>query len=873
MSLTTTRVFHFGEFELNLGSRTLARQGRPLPLGSKAFEVLACLVAHPGELVTKAHLLKTVWPDSFVEEGNLPQHIFAIRKAFGDRADYILTIPGRGYQFTAPVSDNPASPAPIQLDETTPTPSPANHPAKPAEVILTQMRERTHVVIEESYKEPYPNSLNRRSTDRIPPNPNHLLTGSSTRATFLRSLLFSAGTLALALVVIELTTGWRPFHPTPSRDFQKIVLADFTNSTGDPTFDRALKRALEIDLEQSPYIDLLGEREAVALLHMMGRPADSPIPAPIARELCERSNRQVLLTGSIASVGHKYLLTLEATDCASGKNLTGAKAVASTREDVLTALDTVAEHVRSGLGESVRSLESHEVPILQATTPSLEALKSYSIGNNLTAQGRPETETLPFYQHAVQLDPQFAMAYGAIATDYYNLNEFALASQFYRKAFELSGRIGSSSSPPGASPSGPTIESREQLNIRAHFYSEGEGDLEQGIKAYQLWANSYPHDWIPWVDLANAYTQLGRYPAAIEAGQRALALAPDRPINFSVLARALKRANRFAEAKQIGQQAIARGKDSSGLHASLYEIAFAEQDQPALARELAWNQAHDGDWYLLYTQGKAAAYQGRRREMENFLAQAEQLALRDNLPETAEDVAIDRALFESDFGLATVAQATLSRIDALARTLSPTAANSSDLALLRAQLGDTDAVHRFLDLHKVDVRRDPQQPAPATANPTPAPNPAAASGNLASGNQPNQPTIDSLLTFVTLPRLRAALASNSGHFPEAVAALEPALPYEMVDFAVPTQRAAAWLQAHQPDQAAQEYRKILENRGIDSISPLYPLAELGLARAYAQAHQPTAAQLHYQAFLANWKNADPDLPILKTARQELAQLH
>jgi len=941
MSLTTTRIFHFGEFELHLGSRTLARQGRPLPLGSKAFEVLACLVAHSGELVTKAHLLKTVWPDSFVEEGNLPQHIFAIRKALGDRADYILTIPGRGYQFTAPVSDQPpsatqlASPEPLETLE-----APSTEPLKPAEVILTQMRERTHVVIEESYKEPYPNSLDGHSSRR--PGPFARLPGeASTRSTFLRSLLFTTGTLAVALLALEFTTGWRLFHTAPTPDFQKIVLTDFTNATGDPTFDRALKRALEIDLEQSPYIDVLGDREAVALLNMMGRPADSPIPPTIARELCERGNRQVLLTGSIASVGRQYLLTLEATACASGKILTGAKAVASSREEVLTALDTVAAHVRTGLGESLRSLESHEVPILQATTPSLEALKSYSIGNNLTAQGRPETETLPFYQRAVQLDPQFAMAFGAIATDYYNLNEFALATEFYRKAFELSRRIGTS---PAATPSTstappPGLESREQLNIRAHFYSEGEGDLEQGIKAYQLWANTYPHDWVPWVDLANAYTQLGRYPAAIEAGQHALALAPDRPINFSVLARALKRANRFSEAKRIGQQAIATGKDSAGLHASLYEIAFAEQDPAALAHELAWNQAHNGDWFQLYTQGKAAAYQGRHREMESLLAQAEQLALRDDLPETAEDIVIDRALFESEFGLPALAQATLTRIDALAPRLAPSAANSSDIALLRAQLGDTAAARRFLDLHKLDVRRDtqilqtsqdlqtPQLPqtlastaSPTAASPLPGgkptgshslspvpdpthPNQTSASGStsgsistatpaststsasttpasasaanpssISIANLPAPPAIDSLLTFVTLPRLRSALASASGHFPEAVAALEPAIPYEMTDFYVSSQRAAAWLRAHQPDQAAEEYRRILTNRGIDTISPLYPLAELGLARAYAEAGDRTDAKLHYQTFLTNWKTADPDLPILQTARHELSQL-
>jgi DNA-binding winged helix-turn-helix (wHTH) protein/tetratricopeptide (TPR) repeat protein len=885
MSSTTRRVFLFGEFELNLGSRTLTRQGRPIPLGSKAFDLLACLVAHAGQPVSKADLLKTVWPDAFVEEGNLPQHIFSLRKALGDCADYILTLPGRGYQFTAPVTE-PAT----DLTASNPT---SLHAQSDSEIIVTQMRERTHVVIEESYATPYPD---RRAGDRRAATPQ--LPGQPSRRTFLRSLTFAAGTLALALLAIEASTGWHWLHRTPRRDFQRIVLADFTNATGDAAFDSTLKRALAIDLEQSPYIDVLSEREAVSLLGMMGRAPDTPITAAIARELCERSNRQVLLTGALTHIGQRLLLTLEATDCATGKDLTGAKAQAASKDDILTALDTVAGRVRAGLGESPYSLESHEVPILQATTPSLEALKNYSIGVDLAAQGKPETETLPFFQHAVQLDPNFATAYGAIATTYYNLNEYALASQFYRKAFDLSSRVGL----------------REQLSIRAHFYSEGQGDLEEGIKAYQQWANTYPHDWIPWVDLANVYTQLGRYPAAIDAGRQALVLGPDRAINFSVLARALMHANRFAEAKQIGDQAIAIHKDSGGLHATLYEIAFAEQDQPTLARELAWNQSHNGDWYLLYTEGKAAAFDGRLHEMERLLHQAEQTALRDDLPESAEDIAIDRALFESEFGLPTQAHATLTRVNELAAQLGASATNSSDLALLRAQLGDTAATRAFLERNKSGARVETARPdtalapnrsspsapfldtssAPLTGSPsTPASSIVSSSPSALAGSpvppaltdgpadpahaipalSSEKPAVDTLLTFVTLPRIRALLLAQMGGFTDAVAALEPAIPYELVDFTVPFQRAADLLAAHDPNQAAREYRKILANRGIDTLSPLYPLAELGLARCYAQAGDRPDAATHYQAFLTTWKSADPDLPILKTARQELAQLH
>lgn len=790
MSLTTSRVYRFGEFELNPGARALIREGRSLPVGSKAFDLLACLVTRAGKVVTKAELLEAVWPDSFVEEGNLSQHIFTLRKALGDRADYILTVPGRGYQFTAKVEEYP----PVE---------------SPSEIVRHQMRERTEVVIEETFSAAAPAAL-----------PAPVLGG-------VRSYLLAGGVSAgVTLIVIgvvagaAMAAGWRVPWRMAHRDYQRTVLADFANTTGDAAFDRSLKRALEIDLEQSPYIDVMSEREGVGLLGMMGKAGDTAITPEVARELCQRSNRQVVLSGGISRIGAEYLMTLEATDCATGKNLTGAKAEANAKEEILAGLDKVAEKVRSGLGESAQSLESYEVPILQATTPSFEALKSYSIGNDLAAQGKPETETLPFYQRAVELDPQFAMAYAALATSYYNLNEFALATQFYRKAFDLSGRVGS----------------KEQLTIRAHYYSEGQGDLDQGIKAYQLWANTYPHDWIPSVNLANIYIQMGHYDQAIAAAEHALALGPDRAINYSVLARAYKRANRFADAKRVGQQAIERKKDSAGLHASLYEIAFAEQDRAALDRESAWNKTHNDDWYLKYTEGESAAFGGRLGEMERSLHEAEEIALRGSLPETAFDVAIDRAFFELEFGLPGMAKATLGRVEQLAGQVGESAQDSSDLALLRAELGDATAVRRFLAMHQ------------------------------------NGAEAGSLMTHVTLPRLRAALAIEGGRAAEAAAALSPAIDYEMADFTVPSQRGAAWLEDRKPELAAGEFRKILGHRGVDAISPLYPLAELGLARAYASAGDRDDARTHYQSFLTGWKDADPSLPVLVAAKTELARL-
>ncbi|MGA7343364.1 MAG: tetratricopeptide repeat protein, partial [Terracidiphilus sp.] len=607
---------------------------------------------------------------------------------------------------------------------------------------------------------------------------------------------------------------WQRWRSPPA--LRTILVADFTNSTGDPTFDRTLKRALEIDLEQSPYIDVMSDREAMSTLDLMGRSESSAITPDIAREICERSNRQVLLAGNILPMGREYLLTVEATDCASGRQLTAAKAEAGAKEKVLDALDQVADRVRRGLGEPSKSMEDYQVPIMQATTASLDALRSYSIGQSMDAQGKNETETLPFYQRAVELDPQFAMAYGAMANEYYNLSEPNLASQYYKKAFDLSDRV----------------SVKEKLVLEAHYYSEGEQDMEQGIDTYRQWTETYPGDWVPWVDLANDYTQIGQYGPAISAAQQALRLQPNRGINYSVLVRALKRANRFAEAKSLGLEAVSRGKDSAGLHASLYEMAVAAGDRNAIAAETQWAANNGGGsygWYFVFLRAEAAAAAGKRRQAEDLFGAAWEAAEHENLDEAADDILTYQASVELRFWLPAPARAALSRI----HNQSP---DSPDLALVRADLGDLSTAERFLAAHNSDTH-------PGT-----------------------------LLANVDLPRVRAKLAMVRGKPLDAVAALEPARPYEMASYNVPTERAEAWLKAGRPELAVPEYQKILSNQGIDPLSPLYPMAHLGMARAYSGLNKVNESRGEYQRFFAQWKDSDSDLPVLAAARAEYARL-
>jgi len=768
-------AYRFDEFELSRSRRTLLRNGQPVSLLPKTFEVLCYLVENPGRVVSKEELLKTAWPESFVEENNLTQHISLLRKALGDRSGFIVTIPGRGYQFTAEVASG---------DALRPSPSDGSATAATGELQPGD----------------YSRSALRLAVYGVP------LWVKTTAAAVVLSAAALTGYWGYAT--------WK--HLTHPPQLRKVIVADFQNSTGDATFDHTLKQALEIDLEQSPYIDVMGEHEAANSLQLMGRDRGSAITPEVARELCERSNRQVMLTGSILSLGREYLLTVEATDCSNGSQIAGAKAEAGAKERVLAALDTVADKVRRGLGETPSSMENYQVPIMQATTASLDALRSYSIGQSMDAQGKSETETIPFYQRAVELDPNFAMAYGAMASEYYNLSEPYLASQFYKKAFDLSGQV----------------SEREKLILEAHYYSEGQQDMEHGINTYRQWTETYPNDWVPWIDLANDYTQIGQYVPAIAAGQQALKLDPNRPINYSVLVRALTRANRFDEAKSVGQQAIQRGIDSAGLHATLFEIAAMSHDAKALAEETRWAAAHNTGWYGWYfhfLEGVAAEGDGKHHLAEQLFHTSWESAERENLGEAASDILIYQASVEMSFGMPEAARATL----AITRN---TAKDSPDLAIVEARLGDFTVANKFIAAHGPESH-------PGT-----------------------------LMANVDLPEVRARLALARGDALGAISALEPTVPFELANYTVPSERAEAWMAANRPEMAIAEYRKILSNQGIDALSPLFPLAHLGIARAFARENNISESRAEYEHFFAAWKDADQDLPILKQAHAEYAKL-
>jgi len=773
MPLLLNNLYRFDEFVLDPANRSLARKGIAIPLSAKSCQVLTYLVLNPARVVTKDELLKAVWPESFVEESNLPGYISGLRKALGDRAGYIATVPGLGYKFTTTVEIE--------------TPPDLRPQLVAQDIQLQQLRETTHVVIRESMAP--------------------VLHPFWTR----RRIAIVASVVAVAALV-----AWR-FRPQPAPEpSPQIVVADFVNTTRDPAFDGTLKPALEIVLAQSPFMDVMSERDGVKTVQLMGLKKDTLMTPDIAREVCQRTNRQVLLTGTLALLGQKYLLTLDATDCVSGKHLAGAKENASSKENVLDALDRAAETLRRGLHESETSLAKYQVPLRSETTSSLEALKAYSVGVYLYAQGELKTEGMADFRHAIELDPQFAMAYAELGVGNLYVDQADTAAACFKKAYELSDHV----------------SANEQLRIRAWYFALGQRNLIEGIKAYQLWELTYPEDPSPPIDEVDAYMTLGQWDAALAVGERARKRFSEYPVLHENLATIYRSINRFEDSRLSALTGSQVGKDAPSLHINLFEIAFAQQDKEALARESQWFDVHEDGatvWYYPSFRGEAAASTGCMKRAETLFRSAHDAADRANLPEAADKILMSQALTEFRLGFPDAARATMARLGKFAAT-------SPEAAIAQAEVGDVASAERFLV------------------------------SNSAS-------TPDTLLTYVYLPRLRATLALRHGKPYDAITALDSTKPYEMVDYSILALRAEAYLKTGQANLAITEYTSILDNPGIDPTSVLYPLAHLGLARALAAQKNLPASLAAYQTFFTMWKDADPDVPVLQQAHREYAALN
>jgi serine/threonine protein kinase/tetratricopeptide (TPR) repeat protein len=621
----------------------------------------------------------------------------------------------------------------------------------------------------------------------------------------------------------------RRVHALTEKD--TIVLADFNNTTGDVVFDDTLKQALATQLEQSPFLNVLSDQRVSETLRLMGRSPGERITIGTAREICERTGSTVALAGSIVNLGSQYVIGLHAMNCGSGESLAREETQASRKEDVLNALGNAATSLREKLGESLYSIQKFDTPVEQATTSSLEALKAYSLGVR-AANERGDLEAILLLKRAIELDSNFALAYSSLATRFHALGDFDAASEYAQKAFERRDHV----------------SGREQLQISSTYYLFTLGDLDQELRTQQVWSRMYPRDSIPPRYSAGTLNFFGEYERAVPTAQEAIRLDPDYAAGYLVLGSTFLGLNHLDEAKQAAQQAQAHGLNHPSVRLLLYRIAFTENDAKGMDNQLAaLSRQGLGQLYALLLQCYTETYFGRLKKARELLKRATELAQRANLKES-EALEVLEAVDEAEFGNPDFAKP--GATGALALSSGRLALRNASLTL--ARLGDVNRAQALaLELSK----RFPS---------------------------------DTLLQRYWLPTIRASIELARKNPSGAIAALQD-VSYEFgttVGFWAPLYpvyvRGQAYLVMNRGSEAAAEFQKILDHRSIVWSFPLGALAHLGLARAYALQEQsatgPDAdafrgkARGAYQDFLALWKDADPDIPILIAAKAEYAKL-
>jgi eukaryotic-like serine/threonine-protein kinase len=612
-------------------------------------------------------------------------------------------------------------------------------------------------------------------------------------------------------------------------DKDTIVLADFTNTTGDRVFDGTLRQGMAVQLEQSPFLSLVSEERIQQALRLMGQPADTRLTPQVAREICERTASAAVLDGSIAQIGTQYNLILKAVACSSGESLASTEAQASDKNHVLDALGKAATEMRGKLGESLSTLQKFDAPLEQATTPSLEALQAYSLGMKALKGKTDFAAAVPLFQRAISLDVNFAGAYAFLGLSYSNLGETSLAAESGRKAYQLRERA----------------SEREKFLIESNYYEFVIGDLEKALQSCELWAQTYPRDDLSWGLEVGIYSSLGQYEKVLAMAHENLRLAPTG-IGYASLVDAYLSLNRLAEARTTAEEAQAKNLDSPYLRFELYRLAFLQDDRAGMAEQVTWAAGKRGvEDVLLGNEAETAAYSGRLGKAREFSRQAVASAKQAQQKETAARYEAAAALREALFGNA--AEARQRGASALGLSTSRDVQYAVSLAL------------SFIE----DASRE-----------------QARIEKLADNLAERFPE-DTVVQFNYLPTLRAQLAISRNDASRAIDALQTAAPYDLgltsyVGFSgtlYPVYvRGQAYVAAHQGGEAVVEFQKILDHRSVVVNEPMGVLAHLGLARAHAMAGDTAKARAAYQEFLALWKDADPDIPILKQARAEYARL-
>jgi eukaryotic-like serine/threonine-protein kinase len=601
-----------------------------------------------------------------------------------------------------------------------------------------------------------------------------------------------------------------------------VVLADFTNKTGEAVFDDALRQGLAVQLEQSPFLSLTSDQQTRQTLQLMGKPADAKLTPELAREVCQRMASKAYLSGTIASLGTQYVLGISAVNCQTGDMLAQEQATADSKEHVLKALGDASVKLRARLGESLKTVNKLATPIEQATTPSIEALQAYSLGRStMLAQGN-YSAAIPLFQRAIQLDPNLAMAYASLGTSYNNLGEKELAAQNTRKSFELRAKV----------------SERERFYIESHYQHFVSGDLEKAKQVYELWAQTYPRESVPVTNLGVVYQTLGQYEKSLQSFKASKRLAPDDALEYANLLLVLLNLNRLKEARAVADEAVAKKLDSPGIRFALYQLAFLQSDDAGMAEQINWAADRAGDdAVMLYYQAETAAYYGQLNKAREFSKQAVAAAERAGRHERAAGCEAAAALREALFGNGAEAK----RHSSAALMTSNAREVQFLAALALAMVGDRESAVEFADSLK---SRFPD---------------------------------DTVVKFDYLPTVYAQIALSDQDPARAIEFLRTASPYELglaegsnySTFLYPVYvRGQAFLAAHQGPAAAAEFQKILGWPGVIVNEPIGALAQLGLARAQAMSGNSAESRAAYNNFLSLWKNADNGFPLLSAVRAE-----
>lgn len=774
MNSSTHRVYRFGSFRLNETEQILYKDSEQLDLGLVAVKTLLFLVAHRDRFVTRDELMRAVWSDRAVEGNNLDKQISLIRKVLGKEA--IETSTGRGYKFLPEVTN-----------EAEPSPSAPRRPNEPG-------------IAEES------------------------AAGVIGTHFFRRWVL-----LTMASIVVIAFSGWLIVRSSRSRsltDKDTIVLADFDNSTGLTVLDGTLRQGLASQLAQSPFLNLLPDDRIVEALVLMGLPKTAQVTGERAREICQRTASSITIEGSIKRLGTQYVLWLRVVDCRTGELLAEQQRTVPQLDKVLPALGSAATEIREKLGESQASVQRFDVPLERVTTPSLEALNSYTLGSRTLILRNDSAAAIGFFLRATALDPNFAMAYARLASSFSNAGEAGRSAESIRKAYDLRERV----------------SEREKLYIASHFQHLAVGDLDAARRTYEVWSETFPRDADPLGDLVTVYYALGDYEKALAAAKASLELRPSG-LEYGNLVWAYLNTNRLSEAVSAAKKAESNKVDSSFTHLPLYLVAFLQRDKQAMEHHSDAAKGTPGvEDVMLYYQSDTAASAGELKEARKLT-----------------ESAVTHALHAKEVERAAQYQA--------------------EASLREAIVGNVGASKRFAQAAlRLSKGRDVVGIAGVALSFSGDSATAKALADDLSKRFPD----DTLVKFNYLPMIQAAgfVRGNTQLASRAIEILSATAPVEMGSPAQPVNvagypiylRGEAYLAAQQGRAASIEFNKILDHPGAHINEPIGVLAHLGLARAYRVLGEKERAYAEYKQFLVLWKNADVETPILKNAKAEFAGL-